>query len=581
MAGSIARLPAVSRPHPWRRFGVVLLVLLVLALAAGGVRGYLRARSLDWQVRRGLELLQNADTPRTARAALDRWENETRPVWERRVDELVTCLFSRYSLDDHRVRLLLARVSGVDYGDRRADWKRWYETQQHLRAGRQPSVPRHENVRLEPQWQAAVGLTSWFTTILPLDGQIYVASLGARFDDPQDTADGVVRIDGATGQAELIFSTSDRPTRGPRDVIGLAAGERRLFVACLNGSVYAIDPQGQMLWETHVGSPVVAPPLSVDINRDGTSDMLVVTRSGKVLALLGQSGRTAWVANVSRPPAGTDLLGATLALTDALGGQGTAVLVTTPLGDVELLGLSNGRSRWRTNLSAGTLTGAVCLGKGAQPGPPVYVGDRAARVWSVLLTGSTLQTTIWGAPALRREETLIAALRTLDGDPNQPPAVLACTTGEYGDRRSGICLLDPEGVRWRAAVPGTVWGAPAVADLSGDGRVEILVPSIEPVAEGRACGGLTVFSHEGHILQRLTLEAAVECPPVVADVDGNHRLEVLVADQAGYLHCYKTDRYGPVRWGLAAGDSHNTRNASNAFAFGQTPFGYQWAWRPE
>jgi len=56
---------------------------------------------------------------------------------------------------------------------------------------------------------------------------------------------------------------------------------------------------------------------------------------------------------------------------------------------------------------------------------------------------------------------------------------------------------------------------------------------------------------------------------------------VLVADQSGILHCYGTERIGPVEWGLAGGDSHNTRNSENAYRFGQTPSGRQWHWNAQ
>jgi len=79
---------------------------------------------------------------------------------------------------------------------------------------------------------------------------------------------------------------------------------------------------------------------------------------------------------------------------------------------------------------------------------------------------------------------------------------------------------------------------------------------------------------------RQVMPAPIECSPVIADVDGDMRLEVLVADQRGWLHCYATGRIGPVEWGLAAGDSHNTRNREHAYSFGQTPCGAQLRWKP-
>ena len=78
----------------------------------------------------------------------------------------------------------------------------------------------------------------------------------------------------------------------------------------------------------------------------------------------------------------------------------------------------------------------------------------------------------------------------------------------------------------------------------------------------------------------MRFDAGLECPPVVADVDGDHRLDILVADRAGRLHCYDTRSPGAIEWGLPLGDAHNTQNAENAYAYGQTPVGFQWRWRP-
>jgi hypothetical protein len=64
-------------------------------------------------------------------------------------------------------------------------------------------------------------------------------------------------------------------------------------------------------------------------------------------------------------------------------------------------------------------------------------------------------------------------------------------------------------------------------------------------------------------------------------VDGDGRLELLVADQAGWLCCFATERIGPVEWGLLGGDSHNTRNRQHAYSFGQVPAGAQWNWKPD
>jgi hypothetical protein len=139
----------------------------------------------------------------------------------------------------------------------------------------------------------------------------------------------------------------------------------------------------------------------------------------------------------------------------------------------------------------------------------------------------------------------------------------------------------PKGIAWRYGVDGAIWGTPAIADLNGDHDPEIIVGSIVPGADGHPTGLLSIVSRDGHLLRREALPAAIECSPVVADVDGDGRLDILVADQSGLLHAVTTGSIGPVEWGLFGGDSHNTRNAVNAYAYGQLPVGRQWAWKPE
>ena len=577
------RSPPPRGPARWlalRRLGVLSLVVLLLVGAVQVGRWYLRTRSLQWQVRRAFALLDQADSRGTVHEALAQWERETRPAWEPRRDEFIAHLFTRADLADARVRLLLSRVAGADYGDRRADWERWYQTRQRLRAGQPPTVSRSERIKLEPRWSAPIGLTGWFTTILPMDGAIYVASLGADFDDAQDPSDGIVRVDGMSGTSELIFTPPSPIGRGPRDVIGIAAGTNCMYAGCANGFVYCVEPGGQLRWETHVASAVEGPPLSIDFNDDGTDDVVVITRNAEVVALSGKTGRTVWVAKVGDPPAGASLLGATLTLGDVLAGQGDEIVATTPRGDVAVIAARNGRLRWQTRLDAGSLAGAVCRASQRVQGPPVYVGDSGAWLWSLVHAGQSLEAVYWGTLTWDPADTQIAGLRTLRSEPEGQPILIACSTGEYERGRAAVSALSAVGAHWRLPIDGAVWGTPAIADLNGDRQLELVVAAITPGANGDLRGAFNIVSHAGHLLKRHELEAPIECSPVVADVDGDNLLEILVADQAGRLHCFATTGYGPVVWGLHAGDSHNTRNADHAYSWGQAPFGYQRQWRP-
>lgn len=551
--------------------------MLVAGLVA--VRWYWRRAALDGAIERGLELLALADSPTETVATLDEWERQTARRWQHRPDDLVHHLYSNYPLKDRRVRTLLARVAGVDYGDRPEDWQRWFKTRRRLRQGQQPQVPAKQRVRLKPKWHAPVGLTGWFSTIIPLDGYIYVASLGASFDDESDTADGVVRVDATSGAAALIFEPPDGRVR---DVLGIAAGNDCLFVAARNGRLYCIDPDGALRWTGLVGEPLGGAPLSIDINRDGVTDAIAVAASGKVVAFSGRTGQTVWVtpAPGRRPRSSSREIGALLAATDLAGTGDRSVIVTVPNGAARLLALRTGQVRWEDRTMAGSLAGPLACGSRAGIGPPAFVADRDALVWALAGTPGRCSTALAWDLLSRRGESVIAGLRTLARDAG-PPLIIACPTGSASGYRASVCALQPGGVRWRYAPGGAIWATPALADINGDGETETIVASITGDQAGTATGVLTILSHDGHCLRRLTLPAPIECAPVVADLDGDNRLELLVADQAGWLHCFTTGKIGPVEWGLLGGDSHNTRNAEYAYRYAQVPTGMQWHWTPD
>ncbi len=562
----------------------MLLWLTLLGTAVGalfvGLR-YFESRSMAGQVRRGLELLARADNPAAIQAALEQWERSIQPLNAASRGSLAEHLFARYPLDDARVRLMLARLANADYGDRVEDWTRWSENYRRLSRGESPRVPAAEVVRLTEKWAAPVGLTGWFSTIMPLSGEIFVASLGDSFAGAEDQADAVVKVDGKTGAAAFFFTPPVHTGRGPRDVVGIAGGNSGLFVVSLDGNVHHVGFDGNVTWQFHLGSPAAGVPLVVDINGDNTEDVIVPTRSGQVVALSGQTGRTSWTAGLSRVPTGYPLLGTTLALADVLPGQGQELIACSPLGDVQVLNLRDGKSRWRTALATGCLAGPHVRDRTDETaGPLVQLADRAAQVWALATGRGDFESIRWNTLATVGDDTLIAGLRSIRTATPSGLLYIACPTADFESRRAAICALNGEGVTWRFPVPGAVWGTPAIADINGDSRDEIILGTIEAQADGAAKGGLYVLSSDGHCLYRARLDAPIECSPVVADVDGDNRLDVLVADQAGWLHCYSTGRAGPVRWGLAAGDARNTRNPANAFSFGQTPFHMQRQWRP-
>ncbi|MFH1748035.1 MAG: PQQ-binding-like beta-propeller repeat protein [Planctomycetota bacterium] len=571
--------PVPLKRSPRRQLVTTLVVLVLLVVSVIAARWYWRRAVLDRVVRQGLELLTNVDTTDQTVAALDEWQRRTARRWQPRRDDLIVHLYSRFPLGDRRVRALLTRVAGVDYGDRLADWRRWFKNHQRLQRGRQPEVSSKERITLIPKWHAPIGLTGWFSTIIPLDGQIYVASLGATFDDEYDRADGLVRVDGQNGQATLIFEPPDGRLR---DVLGIAAGDDCLFVAVRGGWIYCVEPDGNQRWSGHVGELLGGPPLSIDINHDGIADVIAVTHTGRVVAFSGHTGRTVWVTPAQRggqrARGSGRVVGAAMAAGELDGNR--VLSVTLPDGNMRILSIRNGQVCWEGRTMAGSLSGPLFRGQRAGVVAAIFIADRTARIWSVTCANNHWVTTPAWDLYTWQGESVIGGLRTLARD-NGPPLLMACPTSSTAGYRAAVCALDVSGLHWRYAPRGAIWATPALADINKNSQTEIVVASIDTDADGVSRGFLSVISHEGHCLRRMTFEAPIECAPVIADVDGDNLLELLVADQAGWLHCFATRQIGPVEWGLFGGDSHNTRNAENAYRYGQVPAGVQWRWKPD
>ncbi|MEP0847395.1 MAG: PQQ-binding-like beta-propeller repeat protein [Phycisphaerae bacterium] len=579
-----SRPVAPVQTAPWKASAVWLAVTAILLLGAIGVWFKARDYRLEWVVRQGIHALSRSDAEAEIERALLTWEQETGPYWWERRRDLVRFIYKGYSLDDPRVRRLLARIAGVDYGDRIDDWRRWFTSfERSVEAAPVIRAVAESRVELRPLWSAPVGLTTWSSSLIALDGEVFVPSLGARLLDPGDGADAVVCIDGRLGTAERIF---EPPDPGPRDVVGLAAADGSLFVASANGFVYRIARDGRLLWRSRAGDSVVSAPLLVNLNRDAAVDAVIVNSLGRAVGLDGESGAALWTMSVSRQkqlpfgaaPAGTGTLQgapATLIAANVMGSSEPEILALTSAGDLRLLAARDGRLLWRREIDAPLPGGAVFVRENRESRPAAFAADLRGRLWSLRHDRDQPAFASLGDLGVRGPVSPIAGLRTMVA-PDGAVAIVA-STGTLNDPSAGqIALLDGGAVRWRFSVPGSLHATPAVADVNADGRAELIVA----YANARGGGGLLVLSATGHPLASQDLTAPPASSPVVSDVNGDGLLDILVADQHGLLHCFETGHVGAVEWGSLGGDPRNTRDAENAYSFGQTPSGYQWRWRP-
>lgn len=530
------------------------------------------SRQLERSLQAALRGLRSESRPEVILAILSLWEQRQGILDAQRRDEMMDRLLATRSLADPAVRHLLTYLSGSDYVDRLEDWERWAKGRERLQRGLMPQVPaRGARVRLERRWRAPIGLTDSHSNLLIVDGKIYVPTLGAEIGGREDDADGLVIVDGKTGASRLVFQPSGA---GQREPAGIAFANGAVVLASRDGFVYAVRPDGREDWRLAVGAPLAAPPLITFVNTDSIADVIVWTEQDRLVAISG-AGKTLWVSRLAAGSREEKMEGPpALALVNGADGR-PEVIALDSRGGMGGVQIRDGRVLW-TQRKAGACVPATLIVDAPQPGHLSVAQSRGRVMSQQWISGKWEETAEWfprgGGP------DWVAGLRPISAKAWGANGLLACPPGTRPHGPCSVSALAPQaGIRWQYGIPGVVTAGPAIADISGDGEVEILVVSYSG-EQNRA--HLTVLSVAGHVIRHIPLDVPVLAPPVVGDVDQDGRLEILLADQSGTLHCLSTGTSGPVEWGFAYGDIHNTRNAVNAYAYSQTPPGYQARWTP-
>lgn len=134
--------------------------------------------------------------------------------------------------------------------------------------------------------------------------------------------------------------------------------------------------------------------------------------------------------------------------------------------------------------------------------------------------------------------------------------VVAAPRGEPIVRDVPVSFSPP--LHWAAEMDGPIEAAPTAADLDGDGQPEIYAAS--------AAGDVASFSLNGALRWRWESSASISTPPVVFRHWSGTPL-VAVLDDAGWLHCYRSDGVLRFEVDLAAQVRDGHFHAANLHGF--------------
>ncbi len=278
----------------------------------------------------------------------------------------------------------------------------------------------------------------------------------------------------------------------------------------------------RIVWSYRPPSGYVdATPAPVDLDGDGSLDLVMATTSGKVVALDAQ-GHIKWQHDlhhiVSQPV--------------AVAGTPAQVYVLTNPGGVVCLDGRSGILLWEYHMPESFLWGSTAPAAADLDGdgrPEVVVADRGGHLVALHRDGSLL----WSV-SCREGFRSAPALADLDGDGH--PEVMAGTTDH-----PLVCFSHKGRRLWHSNGP--AYGAsPYVVDLDLDGRPEILVGDKE---------GLALYDDGGSLRWHHPMPEAVHDAYVAGDLDDDGRQEVVVVDMRGHVACL--DSQGRTLWTARVG----------------------------
>ncbi len=315
-------------------------------------------------------------------------------------------------------------------------------------------------------------------------------------------------------------------------------GYQEVLVGNLNGYLYCFDYAGNQRWAYGTGSAVQSTPLAVDVNQDGLKEIFFGSDNGWVYGLNNGGGLLAgWPQQCGVPRGGVGAVFGSPAAGDINGDgaleivagsyaqvvyawtAGGAVLPGFPFdnydsiwsspacGDIDLDGKAEiviggdvtGASWW---YAPGGLLWALNENGQAEPGFPKHIRQ-----------------VIWSSPALG----------DLNGD--QFPEIVVGTGFFYGDdvaQGDGYYVyawdhLGNPVPGWPAPTGGNVFSSPALADVNGDGSLE--------VACGCNDGWLRLWASNGSLIWQRYKDGSQELgSPVIGDINSDGQPEILIGD---------------------------------------------------
>ncbi|NDC83077.1 hypothetical protein EB093_05360 [bacterium] len=405
---------------------------------------------------------------------------------------------------------------------------------------------------LPVRWSTKLGITNFKTTIHLFSQAIAVGSNGETRQGLNDPSDGVYWMDAKTGEVIRRQGVSGHEDL---DINGVALGGKKMFAATHSGRVmaYEIYLNGELLWNKNVGAGVKSALAVEDVNSDGVPDVIVATVAGEVLALDGKNGDTIWSTRIDYK---ANMFGlseksfiASPALLDVNRDGTRDVILGSRNGSVYAFSGRDGAVIWEfRTLTPSGVHSSACVTSGS-----ILVAESSGKVHWLDNSGALLRSVTVGAPD---------QMHGLFASPVAFPNGSVVIGSSWPSAKSGIWYIPTASTQSPVFFPaGKVSATAVVGDGLGTGEMQAWV-----VTEG---GQLWVINSSGALMRVYDLPAGSETTPLMADIDGDGQLELLIAGSDKFLRAYQLPGRGPVGWQNFRGNLFNTGVANDRLEFYQ------------
>ncbi len=350
-----------------------------------------------------------------------------------------------------------------------------------------------------------------------------------------------------------------------------------------------VDGSGAVLWRAALGVDAIAAPAVADLDVDGTADVICATQDFRIVCIAGD-GALHWTRQLDGPLAGIkapaigdtnldrpgleivfgfdngwlyglasngDILWRFFgepfrvgppALADIDGDGAAEIFYGTDDGTIYCL-QGNGALRWRVR--AGGVYGRSApnitdLGGDGRPELLITHSNVGAETRLLALDARSGEE-LWRAPTFMQGYVSNAIV---DLDQDGASEIL------HADKGNFVYCTNADGTeRWRREVAGRgIFFAPAVADLNGDGDVEIAVGVRDAVGPDNT--SVFILNSRGEIEMELRTGSSVNAAPAVGDIDDDGHLDLIVASSGPpQVQAYAFGGGGQVQWPSLRGDS--------------------------